>query len=120
MIDIPPTPNPVSITERAANKVLEALDEEGMYSDTHGLRVAIVGGGCAGLEYFLDFHDLSQENDYDFVCEYNGIKIIIDQFSATHLMGTEIDYVDTLQNSGFKFNNPNITRTCGCGSSVGY
>ncbi len=110
---IPYPPAPISLTERAADMVKKALSQEKM--DDHGLRVGVLGGGCSGLQYLLDFSD--KATDMDFVAEQHGVTIYVDGFSAGHLNGTVIDYVDSIQGSGFKFENPNIQRTCGCGSS---
>lgn len=121
MTDVPLAPNPIDITEDAARKVVEAMTEEGLSSDTHGLRIGVRGGGCSGLQYLLDFDNLSEENDYDFVYDQHGITIVVDQFSAMHLTGTNVEYVESLQGSGFKFENPNsMQRKCGCGQSFGY
>jgi iron-sulfur cluster assembly accessory protein len=104
---------PISLTEKAAEMVREARKQEGL--EGHGLRVGVIGGGCSGLQYLLDF--AKEANDDDFVIEAHGVTVFVDPFSAGHLAGTVIDYVDGLQGSGFKFNNPNIQRSCGCGSS---
>lgn len=120
MTDIPLPPNPVTFTEEAAEKVLDAMTEEGLSAETHGIRVGIMGGGCAGLQYLLDFHELAQENDYDFVYNQHSVTVVVDQFSAMHLTGTSVEYIDSLHGSGFKFVNPNMKRACGCGASVGY
>lgn len=106
-------PMPVAITERAAEMVREAMHQEEL--DGHGLRIGVTGGGCSGLQYLLDF--ARDPGDLDFFDEQHGVRVFIDPFSAAHLAGTTIDYVDSLQGSGFKFDNPNIVRSCGCGSS---
>lgn len=120
MTDYPQAPDPVELTDEAIEKAVEAMEGEGLATDSHGLRVGITGGGCAGLQYLLDFHELSDEREYDFVYKRQGLTIVVDCFSAMHLTGTTIEYADGLSGSGFKFINPNITRRCGCGSSVGY
>ena len=104
---------PVKITEKAADMVREAMAQEELIE--HGLRVGVTGGGCSGLQYLLDFSKLPAE--VDFAEMQHGIQVFIDPFSAAHLKGTVIDYVDSLNGSGFKFENPNIVRSCGCGSS---
>ena len=106
--------NPIRLTPKAIEMVKQAIQEEGLGSD-HGLRVAVRGGGCSGLEYALDFSNTTRPGDSIF--ELDGLKIFIDMASAQYLNGTEIDYVTGLQGAGFKFNNPNAKRTCGCGSS---
>lgn len=109
-----PTAGPLRLTAKAIEMTKKALQEEGL-GETHGLRVAVRGGGCSGLEYALDFADAARPGDT--VLEFDGLKIYIDMASVQFLSGTEIDYVTGLQGSGFKFNNPNAKRTCGCGSS---
>ncbi len=106
-------PVPVNLTEKAAEMVTHAMQEEEL--ESHGLRVGVIGGGCSGLQYLLDF--TKAPSDEDFVSEQHNIAVYIDPFSAAHLSGTVIDYVDGLQGAGFKFENPNIQRSCGCGSS---
>ncbi|MBI5508063.1 MAG: iron-sulfur cluster assembly accessory protein [Deltaproteobacteria bacterium] len=110
---VPETPTPVTLTDKAAMMVKEAMKQENLTG--HGLRVGVMGGGCSGLQYLLDFAKESTEDD--FVSEQHGVKVFVDPFSAAHLEGTVIDYIDDLNGSGFKFNNPNIVRACGCGSS---
>lgn len=106
----------ISLTPKAVDAVKLAIKEEGL--DGHGLRVAVVGGGCAGYSYALDFagsDDVDEEEDLQI--DFAGLNVIIDPHSATLLGGTEIDYVETQQKRGFVFNNPNAVRTCSCGSS---
>lgn len=104
---------PVVLTAKAIEMVKKALAEEGL--ENHGLRVAVRGGGCSGLEYSLDFADASRPGDA--IHTFDGLKVYIDMASAQYLNGTEIDYVTGLQGQGFKFNNPNAVRSCGCGHS---
>jgi len=103
----------VSLTPVAVEMVKNAIEEEGLQG--HGLRVAVRGGGCSGLEYALDFSDSARMGDE--VYEVEGLKIYVDLASAQYLQGTTIDFVKGLNGSCFKFNNPNAKRTCGCGSS---
>lgn len=110
---IPLPPTPITLTEKAAEMVKEAMAQEGL--EDHGLRVGVMGGGCSGLQYLLDFSEKPLE--LDFTSEQYGIPVYVDPFSAAHLRGTVINYVDGLHGSGFKFENPNIVRSCGCGSS---
>lgn len=116
-MDTPLPPNPVILTEEAADMVLQAMSEEGMSAETHALRIGVIGGGCSGLQYLLDFHDLEKENEYDWKYDQHSITVVVDQFSAIHLAGTTVEYMDNLSGTGFKFVNPNIKRSCGCGSS---
>ena len=108
-------PMPVQLTERAAEQIAKVMLEEGMNEQDNGVRVSVRGGGCSGLQYNLEFVD--GPNEMDFGEEQHGVNVIIDPFSAAHLEGTIVDYVETLLDSGFKFENPNAVRTCGCGSS---
>ena len=103
----------VILTELAAEKVLEARKSEGIDEDL-GLRVRVVGGGCAGFSYDLYF---DKKSDMDKEFTIHGVRVVVDQMSLMYLVGTEIDYVEGLGGAGFKFNNPNVTSTCGCGSS---
>ncbi|MEM9691618.1 MAG: iron-sulfur cluster insertion protein ErpA [Myxococcota bacterium] len=103
----------ISITEKAASKVHEIASEEGLQGQ--GLRLRVIGGGCAGFNYDLYFEDEPTSMDEEFV--HQGVKMYVDPLSYQYLDGTEIDFVEGLHGSGFKFNNPNVTSTCGCGSS---
>ncbi|GAB4449120.1 MAG: iron-sulfur cluster assembly accessory protein [Bacteroidia bacterium] len=104
----------ITITERAKNKALELMQKENRPADSF-IRVAVEGGGCSGLTYKLEFDNQLKENDKVF--EDKGIKIVVDKKSFLYLVGTELDYTDGLNGKGFVFNNPNATRTCGCGES---
>lgn len=103
----------VRLTDKAIQQVKEILARENM--DGYGLRVAVVSSGCSGYTYHLDF--ALQERPDDMVLELDGIKVYLDQASAPYLKGTVIDYASGLQGAGFKFNNPNVKSTCGCGTS---
>jgi iron-sulfur cluster insertion protein len=103
----------ISITDKAAQKVLEIAAEEDLAGQ--GLRLRVIGGGCAGFNYDLYFEDTPTSMDEEF--EDKGVKMFIDPLSFQYLDGTEIDFVEGLHGSGFKFNNPNVTSTCGCGQS---
>tara|TARA_B100001013_G_scaffold336355_1_gene255593 strand:- start:288 stop:611 length:324 start_codon:yes stop_codon:yes gene_type:complete len=103
----------LTITEKAQGKVKEILDgQEEQYA---GLRVQIVGGGCSGFQYQMGFE--KQANGGDEVFEVQGFKVFVDKGSLIYLDGTEIDFLETLTGSGFKFHNPNVKSTCGCGES---
>ena len=104
----------IEVTEPAASRIHELLERDGKLT-THGLRMKVVGGGCSGLRYELAFDD--QHKDADSVIEKNGVKIVVDEKSALYLMGTTLDFVDTLNETGFKMGNPNASTTCGCGES---
>jgi iron-sulfur cluster insertion protein len=103
----------VKLSLRAAEKV-KAIRAEEKIEDGYGLRLKVMGGGCSGFSYDLFF---DQPQDIDQVFESQGIRMVCDQMSLMYLAGTEIDYVESVQGSGFKFTNPNVKSTCGCGSS---
>ncbi|HEY4590781.1 MAG TPA: iron-sulfur cluster assembly accessory protein [Thermoanaerobaculia bacterium] len=105
---------PVTLTPKAVQMVKITRDQEGI-DPSHGLRVAVRGGGCSGFEYALDFENEARESDW--VYEQGDLKVYIDAVSARYLQGTSIDYVLGNTGAGFKFNNPNAAGTCGCGSS---
>jgi iron-sulfur cluster insertion protein len=101
------------ITDKAVSKVKEMANQQGL--EGHGLRLMVVGGGCSGFTYDMDLEN--QENDGDSVIERDGLKVYVDPMSHQYLDGTTIDYIESFKFSGFHFENPNATRTCGCGSS---
>ena len=103
----------IQVTTSAVTKVKELLAAEDRPG--FGLRVAVQGGGCSGFQYRLTFEDTQNENDQ--VVEVDGIKVYVDAMSGMYLEGANIDYVDGLDGSGFKIDNPNATATCGCGHS---
>jgi iron-sulfur cluster assembly accessory protein len=103
----------IGITSLAAIKVNEIRTAEAIEPQM-ALRLRVVGGGCAGFSYDLYF-DEATEVDRRF--PINGVDVVVDEMSLMYLAGTEIDYVEGLQGAGFKFNNPNVKSTCGCGSS---
>ncbi len=112
---VPPQEDvPVTLTPKAVQMVKITRDQEGI-DPSHGLRVAVRGGGCSGFEYALDFENEARESDW--VYEQGDLKVFIDAVSARYLQGTSIDYVLGNTGAGFKFNNPNAVGTCGCGSS---
>jgi len=104
---------PVVFTPAAIEAVRQAISSEGEAGD--GLRVSVVGGGCSGYQYNLDFEKEARMGDT--TVNAGGISIFIDPISAGYLKGTTIDFVSGLQGTGFKFNNPNAKRSCGCGNS---
>ena len=103
----------IQLTEKAVNKVKEILETQD--PKPAGLRIAVVGGGCSGFNYSMAFENTPGllDKTYDF----DGLKVYIDQASMLYLDGAEVDFVETFEGSGFKFNNPNVRSTCGCGSS---
>ena len=104
---------PIQLTAAAIEAVQKAIEAEGEAGD--GLRVSVIGGGCSGYQYNLDFEKEPRPDDT--VIALGVVRVFIDPISAGYLRGTVIDYVSGLNGTGFKFNNPNAVRTCGCGSS---
>ena len=113
-VDATPDEQLIKITTLAAGKVNEIREAEAIEAEM-ALRLRVVGGGCAGFSYDLYF-DTPQEG-IDRQMEVNGVRVVVDEMSLMYLMGTEVDYVEGLQGAGFKFQNPNVKSTCGCGSS---
>ena len=103
----------ISLTEDAAAKVREMIAARP--HETEGLRVGVRGGGCSGFTYFLEFAESPNEGDREF--ESHGVRLFVDTKSALYLLGTTVDYVDSLAGAGFQFENPSARRTCGCGES---
>lgn len=103
------------ITPDAAVEVKKFMEAEGVTAEQGGLRVAVMPGGCSGFKYSLVIEDKSAEDDL--LLEHDGFKVFVDPFSSQYLQGTIIDYVTSMQGSGFTFKNPNSTGGCGCGSS---
>jgi len=103
----------ITLTEKAAHKVLEILKSENL--NQGALRVGVKGGGCSGFSYTLDVDEKLFETDQVF--EDKGVKIVVDAKSFVYLSGMQLDYKESLTESGFTFHNPNATRSCGCGSS---
>ena len=110
---VPSDEQPIMITPAGVAAIKNAISQEGQPGD--GLRMSVVGGGCSGYQYSLDFEREARMDDT--VLDFDGVKVYVDSISAGYLMGTVVDYVSGLQGTGFKFNNPNAKRTCGCGSS---
>lgn len=103
----------VQLTPRAVDKVREIMGTQD--PQPAGLRIAVVGGGCSGFSYSMAFEN--SPNMLDKSYNYDGLKVFIDQASMLYLDGAEVDYVESMEGAGFKFNNPNVKTTCGCGSS---
>lgn len=106
--------HPVELTPKAVQMVRLTRQEEGL-PETHGLRVAVVGGGCSGFQYALDFTNEARAND--FVYQVEDLTVYVDAVSARYLEGTRIDYSMGTAGAGFKFLNPKAVGSCGCGSS---
>lgn len=103
----------IQMSDRAVDKVKEILDQQD--PKPAGLRIAVVGGGCSGFNYSMAFEE--NPGMLDKTYQFNGLKVFIDQASLLYLDGASVDYVETLEGAGFKFENPNVRSTCGCGSS---
>lgn len=114
--DVPAETQPVMLTAKAVEMVKDAMQREGL--DGYGIRVGVMGGGCAGFQYSMDFDKDSKDGDLSF--EQDGVRFFVDPMSSMYLQGVTIDYVVGLQGAGFKFSNPNARTTCGCGSSFTY
>lgn len=110
---IPSDDKPVLFTASAIEAIAKALKDEGEAGDF--LRVSVVGGGCSGYQYGLDFD--KEERMGDIAITFDDVKVVVDPVSAGYLRGTVVDYVTGLHGTGFQFKNPNAKRTCGCGSS---
>jgi len=104
----------LTVTPNAASKILELMQEDPT-EDVAVLRVAIQGGGCSGFQYGLGFDRAAAEGDLEF--EQHGVRVVVDPFSAPYLQGAVVDFVNGLQESGFKIENPNAVASCGCGHS---
>jgi iron-sulfur cluster assembly accessory protein len=114
-----PAPAPADLpvlhlTPKAVEMIRHTRQQEGL-DESSGLRVAVMGGGCSGFQYALDFEREARPTDSVF--EFDGLKVYVDPVSARYLKGTTIDYVLGMQGAGFKFSNPNASGSCGCGSS---
>ena len=110
---VPTDDMPIFLTPAAVDAVAKAISEEGEEGDF--LRVSVVGGGCSGYQYGLDFD--KEERMGDVVLTFSNVKVVVDPVSIGYLRGTVVDYVSGLNATGFQFKNPNAKRSCGCGSS---
>lgn len=104
----------VTLTEKAADEVKKIISDQSLPDDTV-LRVGVQGGGCSGFSYSLNFDTSTSERDR--VTELYGVKLAVDKKFDPYLDGTVVDFYDGLEKRGFVFNNPNVAKTCGCGSS---
>src|SRR5882762_510920 len=108
--------NGVYVSNKAKDQIIKLMDQAGIGNDTsYFLRVSVVGGGCSGLSYKMDFDNEQKPTDQIF--EDNGLKVVTDLKSFLYLVNTTLDYSDGLNGKGFYFSNPNASRTCGCGES---
>jgi iron-sulfur cluster insertion protein len=111
-VDTSTLPN-VNLTPKAVEMVRKMHVKEGLGPDK-GLRIGVVGGGCSGFQYQLNF---DSEKEGDRVVDLGGVRVFVDDFSMPYIAGTTLDYVEGLHGAGFRFDNPRASRTCGCGSS---
>ena len=104
----------ITLTEKAADEVRRIIDEQGLPEGT-ALRLGVKGGGCSGFSYTMGFDDTIGETDQ--ISESENLKVVCDPKSFLYLNGTEIDFEDSMMGRGFKFGNPNASKSCGCGES---
>jgi iron-sulfur cluster assembly protein len=104
----------INITDKALDHINQIFENESKDRETIGLRLGVIGGGCSGLSYNIDF---GEKNEKDNVLEFGNLKVFIDPKSSIYLRGVELDFKDGLNGKGFVFNNPNAQNTCGCGES---
>ena len=105
----------LQVTERAINRIRVAMAKEGVSPEEGGLRLGVMGGGCSGFQYSMAFEN--QSGMMDKVFTFEDLKVFVDATSLMYLNGCTVDYVETLEAAGFKFDNPQVKSTCGCGSS---
>ncbi len=106
----------ITITEKARNEIFRIMQSNNI-PENYGLRVGVKGGGCSGLTYTLNFDENTKDGDT--IIESENVRLFVDGKSLFYLMGTELDFSDGLNGKGFLFNNPNASKTCGCGDSFG-
>ena len=104
----------LSLTESASKRIKELMADNEVGHDTHGVRVGVKSGGCSGLSYVLD---IDEPGEKDRIFESDGVRVFCDPKSYFFINGTEVDFIDDMLNGGFRFENPNVSRACGCGTS---
>src|SRR5437764_14131900 len=107
--------NAITVSDKAREQIRKLMTDAGQTDPSYFLRVSVVGGGCSGLSYKLDFDNETKPMDQVF--ENNGVKVVTDLKSFLYLVNTTLDFSDGLNGKGFYFSNPNASRTCGCGES---
>ena len=105
----------LTLTDKAAEEVRKFITAEDVPLETAGLRISVLPGGCSGFKYSLNVEEKALEDDV--VLDLNSVRVFVDGFSLQYLAGVTVDYVSSMQGSGFTFTNPNSTGGCGCGSS---
>jgi iron-sulfur cluster assembly protein len=113
--NVAPDQKGIQVTERALKQIRIAIAKEGISPEEGGLRLGIQGGGCSGMSYKMTFDAHPRENDN--LYQFGDVRVFVDPKSLVYLKGTVLDYEETLIRQGFNFNNPNSTKSCGCGSS---
>jgi len=109
---------PITVTELAMNEVKRVMEEQKMAPEEHVLRVGVVGGGCSGFSYSMGFEKKGEGDSLnDSVYNFHGVETKVDRKSELYLEGATVDFHAGLDRRGFVFNNPNATKSCGCGSS---
>lgn len=103
----------IQLTETAVSKVAEIMAQQNPKPEA--LRISVVGGGCSGFQYSMAFENNKMPLDKEYA--FDGLRVLVDQASLLYLENVRVDYVETMEGAGFKFDNPNVTSTCGCGSS---
>jgi iron-sulfur cluster assembly accessory protein len=103
----------ITLTEKAATEIKNLLESQGLQNAA--LRVFVSGGGCSGLQYGMAIADEVEEGDHEF--EQHGVRVLVDPLSIHYIAGSSVDYVEDMMGGGFKIDNPNAVRGCGCGSS---
>lgn len=107
----------ITVSEKAKSKIEELMQKDNVALSDGLVRVGVEGGGCSGLSYQLSFDTVANLKENDKMFEDKGVKLAVDKKSFLYLVGTELDFTDGLNGKGFQFNNPNASRTCGCGES---
>ena len=110
-----PVTKGIQVTDKAVAHIRSAMTKENMSLASGGLRLGVQGGGCSGMSYVIRFETQSHERDHIF--EFEDVRVFIDPKSLIYLNGMTLDYEETLMRQGFVFNNPNATKSCGCGTS---
>ncbi len=111
----PAEPQGIQVTDKAVAHIRRVLEQEKISPSEGGLRLGVQGGGCSGMSYVLRFE--SESDKHDKVFEFGGVRVFIDPKSFIYLRGMTLDFEETLMRQGFVFNNPNATKSCGCGTS---
>lgn len=107
----------ILITDKAKNKIIETIQDEGKSIDTHHLRVGVMSGGCSGLQYFMDFGSKSDVDPTDEIINLDELQVVVDKKSYFYLLGSQLDFSTGLNGKGFEWSNPQASRSCGCGES---